>query len=115
MKTSNKTNKRQVRRNRIRAKISGTASMPRLSIFKSNRYISAQIIDDEKGRTLASGTGREFAKMKKSDQAVAVGKSIAKIAKEAKIARVAFDRGGYIYTGRVRALADAARKEGLKF
>ena len=115
MKTNAKTLKRQVRKRRIRAKISGTHAMPRLSIFKSNKYISAQIINDEKGATIASSSGREFVKMKKAEQAGAVGKDIAKKAKENKISKVAFDRGGYIYTGRVRAVADAAREGGLKF
>lgn len=118
---SQKTIKRQVRRRRIRAKISGTAKMPRLSIFKSNKYISAQIIDDEKGATLVSSNGSKFRTKKDADkagktaQAISVGKDIAEKAKEKKIVKVAFDRGGYIYTGLVKTLADSARQAGLKF
>jgi large subunit ribosomal protein L18 len=115
MKTSQKTIKRQVRKNRIRAKISGTSEMPRLSVFKSNKFIYAQLIDDESGKTLAEASGKTLKVSKKGDQAVAVGKEIAKKAKEGKITKAVFDRGGYIYTGRVRAVADAAREGGLKF
>jgi large subunit ribosomal protein L18 len=115
MKTSPKTIKRQVRRNRIRAKIEGTASMPRLAIFKSNKFIYAQLIDDENQKTLASSSGASFAKKKKGEQATLVGGDIAKKAAEKKITKAVFDRGGYIYTGRVRAVAEAAREGGLKF
>jgi large subunit ribosomal protein L18 len=115
MKTSPKTIKRQVRKNRIRAKVSGTSVMPRLSIFKSNKFIYAQLIDDASGSTLASSSGKMLKAKTKGDQAVAVGSDIAKKAKDLKIAKVVFDRGGYIYTGKVKAVADAARAEGLKF
>ncbi|HEY4512740.1 MAG TPA: 50S ribosomal protein L18 [Candidatus Paceibacterota bacterium] len=107
--------KRQVRRRRIRAKVFGTHTMPRLSIFKSNKYISAQIIDDEKGTTLVFSHGMKIKGKGKTAQAVGVGKNIAEKAKDKKITKVVFDRGGYIYTGLVKALADAARESGLKF
>lgn len=115
MSTAPKTVKRQVRKNRIRAKVSGTKDMPRLSVFKSNKYIYAQLIDDEIGKTIAEASGKTLKVGKKGDQAVAVGSEIAKKAKEKGVTKVVFDRGGYIYTGRVRALADAAREGGLKF
>ena len=115
MKTNLKTIKRQVRKNRIRAKISGTKEMPRLSVFKSNKFIYAELIDDEAGVTLVASSGQMFAGKKKSEQALLVGTDIAKKAKDKKISKAVFDRGGYIYTGRVRALADAAREGGLKF
>jgi large subunit ribosomal protein L18 len=97
---------RERRHNRIRAKVNGTSTRPRLAIFKSNRYMEAQIIDDTQGRTLASA---------KMDDAVKVGTEVAKKAKAAGITKVVFDRGGFRYIGRVAALADAARKEGLEF
>ena len=115
MKTSPKTIKRQVRKNRIRAKISGTEEMPRLSIFKSNKFIYAELINDEKGETLCASSGKTLKAKTKGDQAIAVGKDIATKAKNKGISKVVFDRGGYIYTGRVRAVADAAREGGLKF
>ncbi len=111
---SSKSVKRQVRRNRIRAKVKGTEIRPRLCVFKSNKTISAQLIDDAKGETITAFTGLS-AKGSKTDQAVIVGKNIAKQAIEKNIKKVVFDRGGYIYTGRVKALADAAREGGLEF
>ncbi len=111
---SSKSVKRQVRRNRIRAKVKGTEIRPRLCVFKSNTTISAQVIDDTKGKTITAFTGL-LAKGSKTDQAVIVGKNIAKLAIEKNIKKVVFDRGGYIYTGRVKALADAAREGGLEF
>lgn len=115
MRTSAKTVKRQVRRNRIRAKVSGTSLMPRLSVFKSNKFIYAQLIDDVSGKTLAEASGKTLKISKKGDQAVAVGKDLAEKAKAKGITKVVFDRGGYIFTGRVRAVAEAAREGGLKF
>ena len=113
---TSKTEKRTRRRNRIRATISGTASVPRLAVFKSLKYIYAQLIDDENGVTLASSTSLAIkAKGTKTDKAKAVGEEIAKKASEKKISKVVFDRGGYIYTGRIKALADSAREGGLKF
>lgn len=102
----NKTNTRDRRRRRIRAKISGTAMRPRLSVFKSNKAIYVQLIDDEKAVTLAAATGKEASK---------VGAEIAKKALAKKITKAVFDRGGYIYTGKVKDVAESARKAGLKF
>lgn len=111
---TSKTDTRKRRHARIRAKVSGTAARPRLAIFRSNRFVSAQLIDDTKGHTLASVHGREF-KGAQSAQAAAVGKTIAERAKTAGITAVVFDRGGYSYAAQVRALADAAREGGLTF
>jgi large subunit ribosomal protein L18 len=103
------------RKARIRAKISGTADRPRLAIFRSHKYIYAQIIDDTKGNTLASFDSRQSKAKKPVDQAAEVGAEIAKKAKAAKISRVVFDRGGYLYTGKIKMVADAARTGGLEF
>ncbi|MEX0932380.1 MAG: 50S ribosomal protein L18 [Parcubacteria group bacterium] len=102
----NKTQKRDRRRAKIRARISGTADTPRLSVFKSNTAIFAQLIDDEKGVTLASERGVD---------PKTLGENLAKKALEKNIEKVVFDRGGYLYTGKVKALAEAARGAGLKF
>lgn len=111
-----KSEQRTRRRNRIRAKISGTASIPRLAVFKSLKYIYAQLIDDENAVTLASATSLAIkGKSTKTEKAMKVGKEIAEKAAEKKISKVVFDRGGYIYTGRIKALADSAREGGLKF
>lgn len=116
MKTAKKVIKRQVRRNRIRSKVSGNSDMPRLCVFKSNKFIYAQIIDDTTGKTLVESSGLSLKdKSSKGDQAVLVGKDVAKKAKEKGINKVVFDRGGYIYTGKIKSLADAAREGGLKF
>ena len=114
MKTSPKTIKRQVRQNRIRSKVSGTAEKPRLAVFKSNKYIYAELINDDLGVTIAEASSLKI-EGKKANQAQLVGEAIAKKAIEKKISKVVFDRGGYIYTGRVKALADAARSGGLEF
>lgn len=100
---------------RIRKKISGTANHPRLAIFKSNKNISCQLIDDTAGHTLASASSVQGASGSKSEQAKSVGKSIAEKAKSLNIDSVVFDRAGYIYHGRVKALADGAREGGLTF
>lgn len=110
---------RKSRHERIRTKISGTAKTPRLNVFRSNSNIFAQIIDDEKGVTLvsASSIDKEL-KLENGGNTLAatkVGELLAKRAKEAKIENVIFDRGGYLYHGRVKALAEAARENGLKF
>lgn len=104
------------RHNRIRKNLNGSAELPRLNIFRSNTNIYAQIIDDENGTTLASASSKEL-KLEKNniETAKLVGKEIAKKAKEKKITEVVFDRGGYLYHGRVKALADSAREAGLKF
>lgn len=105
---------RTARHNRIRSKISGTAERPRLALFKSNRFVSVQLIDDEKGVTLAAAHGREFPGAL-TVQAKAVGAEIAKRAKAKGVGAVVFDRGGYAYAAQVKALADAAREGGLAF
>ncbi len=102
------------RRARVRARVSGTPSRPRLSVFKSNRYLSAQLINDVAGETLAAAHGKSF-KGTQSAQAVAVGKAIAEKAQALGVVAVVFDRGGYRYAGHVKALADAAREGGLTF
>ncbi len=107
-------------RKRIRKRINGTAEVPRMSVFRSNKHIYVQLIDDVSEKTIvaASSADKDFAenkKAKKEEIAAIVGKRIAEKAKENKISSIVFDRGGYLYHGRVKALADAARKEGLKF
>ena len=105
-----------LRKNRVRAKVSGTAIRPRLSVFISNKHISAQLIDDENAKTIVSSTTvgtKQTGNM--TEQATFVGSDIAKKAKKAKINSVVFDRNGRQYAGRLAALADAARKEGLEF
>jgi large subunit ribosomal protein L18 len=105
----------RVRRHaRIRSRVSGTPARPRLAIHRSNRFVSAQIIDDVAGKTLAAAHGREF-KGAQTLQAAAVGKAIAERAKKAGITTVVFDRGGYAYAAQVKKLADAAREGGLAF
>jgi large subunit ribosomal protein L18 len=102
----------------VRGKVAGTAERPRLAVFRSNRGIEAQLIDDQTGRTVAAaswiGLGKSF-KGDKSAQATAVGKLLAENAKQAGVEAVVFDRGGYLYHGRVKALADGAREGGLQF
>ncbi len=107
------TNRDRIK-NRIRSKVSGTAERPRLTVFKSNKYIYAQLIDDTTGTTLAEANSANM-KAKKMDAATEVGKALATAAKAKKITKVVFDRNGYIFTGRVLALADAAREAGLEF
>ncbi len=114
-KTTNRTTEsRQRRHRRIRSRISGTSTRPRLSVFKSNNYVSAQLIDDEKGMTLASATSKGAKKVPMAVGAVSVGTTIAEAAKAKGIERVVFDRGGYRYTGVIKALANAAREKGLQ-
>ena len=105
------------RHRRIRGKISGTAERPRLSIFRSNKNIYAQLIDDVAGVTLASAStlDENVSDATKVEQAAAVGKAIAEAAKAKKVSTVVFDRSGYLYHGRIQALADAARENGLDF
>ena len=107
--------KRTRRHARIRARISGTSTMPRLSVFKSNMHISAQLIDDATGVTLASAHSREVKGKNMMEKSAQVGESVAQKAVAKKITKAVFDRGGFIYTGNVKALADGARKGGLKF
>jgi large subunit ribosomal protein L18 len=116
--TRTPTQARQRRHKRVRGKVSGTAQRPRLVVTRSNRGIVAQLVDDREGRTLASATWLQVPtsfKGNKSAQAAEVGKLLAEKAKQAQIDRVVFDRGGYLYHGRVKALAEAAREGGLKF
>ena len=105
------------RHGRVRKKVRGTAERPRLAVFRSNKHIVAQVIDDIGGRTLAAASSREkeLAGTKRAEAPTAVGKLIAERAKAAGITSVVFDRGGYLYHGRVKALADAARESGLEF
>jgi len=106
---------RQARHARIRSRVVGTEERPRLAVYKSNRYLHAQIIDDTVGKTLVSGSTKDVAsKAKKMDAAKALGVELAKRAKAAGIAAVVFDRGGFRYTGRVATLAEAARSGGLE-
>lgn len=105
-------------RERIRGKVAGTSARPRLAIFKSQKHIYAQVIDDTAGKTIASASSRDgdsTAKGANAAAAKAVGALIARRAKEKGITRVVFDRGGYLYHGNVKALADAARENGLEF
>lgn len=106
----------KLRKNRVRSTVSGTAERPRLSVSVSNLHISAQIINDEKGVTLAAATtvGQKLTGTL-TDKATAIGTEIAKNAKKAKVTKVVFDRNGRLYHGRVKALADAARAGGLEF
>lgn len=103
------------RKARIRAKIHGTIERPRLAIFKSHKYIYVQVINDDKGQTLASFDSRLMKTGKPIDRAKQVGVEIAKKAKAAKVTKVVFDRGGYLYTGQIKVVADAAREGGLEF
>ncbi len=106
------------RHRRVRRKVSGTAERPRLAVFRSNRGIEAQLIDDVEAKTLASASWLQLKKSfkgTKTQQAAEVGKLLAASAKKAEIEAVVFDRGGYLYHGRVKALADSAREGGLKF
>jgi large subunit ribosomal protein L18 len=108
---------RERRHRRVRGKVFGTAERPRLVVFRSNRGIEAQLVDDLEGKTLAAATWLRLKSFKgsKTEQAAEVGKLLAQNAKTAGIETVVFDRGGYLYHGRVKALADAAREGGLKF
>jgi len=115
MDTKVKKIQRDRRQKRIRAKIFGTSEKPRLSVFRSNKYLSAQLINDEKGETLAAATSKNIKGKNVFEKARAVGLSIAEQAKTKKIVKVIFDRGGYLYTGSVAAIADGAREGGLKF
>jgi large subunit ribosomal protein L18 len=109
---------RQRRHRRVRGKVRGTAERPRLAVFRSNRGIFAQLVDDDAGKTVAasSWTGlRTSFKGDKTEQAAEVGKKLADAARKAGVESVVFDRGGYLYHGRVKALADGAREGGLSF
>jgi large subunit ribosomal protein L18 len=113
------TRQARVRRHRrVRAKVAGTAERPRLAVFRSNLGIYAQLVDDSAGRTLAAASwqdGKKSFKGNKSDQARVVGKALAAAGKKAGVETCVFDRGGYLYHGRVKALAEGAREGGLTF
>lgn len=110
------TRKRWIRHRRVRKHVRGVADRPRLAVFRSSNHIYAQVIDDDRGHTLASATSLEVKSGDtKTDVAKAVGGAVARLALAAGVTRVVFDRGGYKYHGRVKALADAARSEGLSF
>jgi len=117
MSTLTKREARQRRHRRVRGKVAGTAVRPRLAVFRSNRGIFAQLIDDDAGRTLASASwlGVKGHTGTKTEQAAEVGKTLAAAAAKAGIETCVFDRGGYLYHGRVRALAEGAREGGLQF
>jgi large subunit ribosomal protein L18 len=116
---SKKVTRRSSIRKRIRRTIKGTAERPRLSIFRSNKQIYAQLIDDVNGKTLLAASsaeaGADAGKQNKVQQAEAVGKSLAERAVASGVTEVVFDRGGYLYHGRIKSLADGARNAGLKF
>jgi large subunit ribosomal protein L18 len=117
MRTLSVREARQRRHRRVRGKIFGSAERPRLVVFRSNRGIEAQLVDDLEGKTLAAASWLNLKSFKgsKTEQAAEVGKLLAKNAKGAGVETAVFDRGGYLYHGRVKALADAAREGGLKF
>ena len=113
--TINKIARRIKIKYRIRKRVNGTAERPRMSVFRSNKQIYVQIINDLEGKTLASASSLGMEKMPKKEQATKVGEMAAKNALAAGITTVVFDRNGYLYHGRVKELADGARKGGLKF
>jgi large subunit ribosomal protein L18 len=117
MTVATKPARRLRRRRRVRAKVRGSAERPRISIFRSNRGINAQLIDDDAGRTIAAVAWTEdsLKALPRMEQATKAGETLAKRAQEAGIERAVFDRGGYRYHGRVKALADGAREGGLAF
>ena len=123
-----KIEKRELRRKRIRAKVKGTSARPRLAVFKSNRYLYGQLINDDKGVTVASVSDvalseknsattsvKKGAKVTKTERARLLGKALAESAAKKNITTAVFDRGGFIYTGRIRAFAEGAREGGLLF
>ncbi len=111
----NKTDKRIRLKKKIRAKMAGTEARPRLTVFRSNKFIYAQVINDATGKTIAQASDIKLTKGTKSERAKEVGKTIAGICKTAKIDTVVFDRNGFKYTGRIKLVADEARAGGLKF
>lgn len=109
-------NNRVKRHRRVRSKISGAAAQPRLAVFRSSEHIYAQLVDDVSGKTVGAASDLKIKdKMTKTDKAKQVGAEIAQIAKKSKITKIVFDRGGFAYHGRVKALAEGARAGGLKF
>jgi len=114
-KTQKKTKARVRRHARVRARVFGNANAPRLTVFRSNKVLYAQLIDDEKGVTLAAADSRGVSGSSPVERARVVGEAIAKAAQGKKVTRVVFDRGGFLYTGQVKAVAEGARAAGLKF
>ncbi len=114
-----KDERRTIRRYRVRKRVTGTEQRPRLSVYRSSKHIYAQLIDDDQGKTLAAATSREaLPKVEgtgKLSKSFAVGKLLGERAKSQGVSKVCFDRGGYLYHGRVKALADGAREAGLDF
>lgn len=110
-----KPQQRERRHRRIRAKVKGTTSRPRLSVFRSNRGLYAQLIDDEKGATLAAASTLGVSGKSAAEKAKATGETIARLAKAKQVKSAVFDRGGYLYAGAIKALADGAREGGLQF
>jgi large subunit ribosomal protein L18 len=113
--TKDKIQKRKRRHARIRSQVAGTAEKPRLAVFRSNKFIYAQLIDDENGVTIAAASDVKDTAGTKKERATKVGAAIAKLAQEKKIEKVVFDRGGFLFAGRVAALAESARTAGLQF
>ncbi|KKQ31622.1 MAG: 50S ribosomal protein L18 [Candidatus Nomurabacteria bacterium GW2011_GWA1_37_20] len=111
----NKTDKRIKLKKKIRAKIKGTAERPRLTVFRSNKFIYAQVINDATGKTLAQASDVKITKGKKTERAKEVGRIIGQVCLKEKISKVVFDRNGFKYTGRIKLVADEARATGLKF
>lgn len=111
----NKSEKRIRLKRKIRAKITGSLEKPRLSVFRSNKFIYAQVIDDTKGKTLVSASDVKTNKGTKTERAKMVGKLLAESCLKNKISKVVFDRNGFKYTGRIKLVAEEARKAGLKF
>ena len=111
-----KKNEKRIRlKAKIRSRVSGTKARPRLSVFRSNKFIYAQVIDDSNGKTLAQANDAKIDKGTKSERAKQVGTLIAVVCKKLKISEVVFDRNGFKYTGRIKLVADQAREGGLKF
>lgn len=111
--TNKKQMKRERRHRRIRTHIAGSATRPRLSVFRSNKFIYAQLIDDSAGKTIASASTKTMKGKTTLEKATALGKAVAELATGKKIKQVVFDRGGYLYTGRIKAVAEGAREGGL--
>ncbi|MBI2064367.1 MAG: 50S ribosomal protein L18 [Candidatus Yanofskybacteria bacterium] len=114
-KNSDKKLNRSRRHRKVRAKISGTSSRPRIAVFKSNQYIYAQVVDDESGKTLLSVSDMEVKKGKKSEKALKIGETLAARMKEKGLLEAVFDRGGFKFHGRVKSVADGLRNGGIKF
>lgn len=110
-----KSEQRQRRHRRIRARVKGTAIRPRLAVFRSNRYISAELINDETGTTIAAASSKGLTAKSSGERATAVGSAIAEQAKGKGVTAAVFDRSGYLYAGAIKALADGAREGGLRF